>query len=108
AACTSGSPAATVTALTSTTHPFVTGDSISIGGNPVGANEGAYVGTFAITKVDGTHFTYSVTTTPPCSPSASGVTAITSTGGIDKNSLINWVRGDDNVGDERSPGNGIT
>jgi len=86
----------------------VTGDSVSIGGNPVGPNESAYVGTFTVTRVSGTQFTYTVTTTPPCAPSASGVTVVTNTGGIDKDSLINWVRGDDNVGDERSPGNGIT
>lgn len=104
---TTPSPATTVT-VTSNNHPFVTGDMVSISGNPVGANESAYVGTFPITNTGTNTFTYSTTTTPSCSPSASGASAITSTTGIDKNSLINWVRGDDNVGDEPSPGNGIT
>jgi hypothetical protein len=36
----------TVTAVTSVNHPFITGNTVSIGGSVVGANEGAYVGTF--------------------------------------------------------------
>ena len=108
-ACTAGSATATATATTASGPPFVAGDTVSIGGTQ-GANESAYVGTFSVASVNAAshQFTYSITTTPPCTPSASGVTAITSTGGVDKNALINWVRGDDNVGDERSPGNGIT
>jgi type IV pilus assembly protein PilY1 len=109
-ACTGSTPTptSTVTATTtSSTSPFSTGDSVSIAGNPVGANESAYVGTFTITATGTKTFTYSTTTTPSCAPSASGATAITGTTGIDKNSLINWVRGDDNIGDEPSPDSGV-
>jgi len=109
-ACTGSTPTptSTVTATTSSTSPFSTGDSVSIAGNPVGASESAYVGTFPIAATTANTFTYSTTTTPSCTPSASGAAAITGTTGIDKDSLINWVRGDDDVGDEPSPGNGIT
>jgi type IV pilus assembly protein PilY1 len=113
-ACTGSSPtnATTVTATTATANPFDTGDSVSIAGNPVGAGESAYVGTFLVTAYTTTStggtFTFSATTSPPCAPSAVGASAITSTTGVDASKLINWVRGDDNVGDEPSPGHGIT
>jgi type IV pilus assembly protein PilY1 len=109
--CTGATPSATttVTATTSAAHSFAVGNSISIAGNPVGANESGYVGTFTVASVpSSTTFTYPITVSPSlCTFSTAGVTAATTTGGADKNSLINWVRGEDNVGDEQSPGNGI-
>ena len=104
-ACTGGSPTPSVivTATTTASHPFSTGNVVSIGGSPVGANEAAYVGNYTITKLSSTQFTYVATTTPPCAPSASGVTAVTTSGGVDRSSLINWMRGEDNIGDEQSP-----
>src|SRR6185437_3609882 len=73
-ACTGSTPTptSTVTATTSSTSPFSTGDSVSIAGNPVGASESAYVGTFPIAATTANTFTYSTTTTPSCTPSASG------------------------------------
>ena len=104
-ACTGVSPRATttVTATTAAVHSFVTGNVVSIGGSPVAAREAPYVGNVAITRVDGTHFTYSATTTPPCVPSAGGMTVTTRTGGVDRDGLISWMRGEDNIGDEQSP-----
>src|SRR4029078_1522165 len=110
-ACTGSTPFPTtiVTATTSAANTFATGNSISIAGNPVGANESRYVGTYTITRLNTTQFTYPITVRPSiCTVSTAGVTAATTTGGADKNSLINWVRGQDNVGDEQSPGNGIS
>ena len=108
----SPTPTSTVTATVASSAPFNAGDVINIAGNPVGANESAYVGTFTVLSKNnsgsGQTFTFNVATTPSCTPSATGATAITNTTGVDKNALINWVRGDDNVGDEASPGNGIT
>ncbi len=104
-ACTGSSPTAatTVTATTAAAHPFATGNVVSIGGSPVGPRESAYVGNVSVTRVDSTHFTYAATTTPPCAPGTSGVTVTTSSGGADRDGLINWMRGEDNIGDEQSP-----
>ncbi|HSV13017.1 MAG TPA: hypothetical protein VLI90_02065, partial [Tepidisphaeraceae bacterium] len=114
-ACTGSSPstATTVTATVTSSNPFKAGDVVSIAGAPVGANEAAYVGSFTVlsatnTSGGGETFTYSTTTAPSCTPSATGASAITSSTGVDKNDLINWVRGYDSVGDEASPGSGIT
>jgi type IV pilus assembly protein PilY1 len=108
-ACTGGSPTpnVTVTATSSTAHPFTTGQTVNIGGT-IGAGEAAYVGSFVVTKLSSTTFSFPLTTSPPCTPSATGATAVTAAGGVDQISLINWVRGQDNIGDEPSPGNGVT
>lgn len=101
-----------VTATTSSAPTFVAGDFVSVGGT-VAANESAYVGSFKVVSVKTStpyNFTYNIPTSPgtasTCTDSTSGMTATTQ--GVSKDSLINWVRGDDNVGDESSPGNGIT
>jgi type IV pilus assembly protein PilY1 len=109
--CTGSSPTAvtTVTATSSVANSFATGNSVSIAGNPVGANESRYVGTYSINRVNSTTFMYPITVSPAlCTFSTSGVSAVTNPGGVGRDALINWVRGDDNVGDEQSPGNGIT
>lgn len=85
-------------------HGYTTGNSISIGGT-TGTNEEPYVGTFPITVVDANTFTYQVTTTPATPATGVGGTTLTATrggGAIDTTSLINWVRGEDNYGDETS------
>ena len=62
-----------------------------------------------MTRLSATQFTYPITVSPAaCSFSTTGVTVVTNSGGVDKDSLIKWVRGQDNVGDEQSPGSGIT
>jgi type IV pilus assembly protein PilY1 len=103
--CSGGNPVATATARTSAAHGFATGQTVSVGGTP-GADEAAYIGSFVITMVDATTFTYSVTTQPACSDATTGMTAAAALT-PDKNTLINWVRGEDNAGGEPSPGNGI-
>jgi type IV pilus assembly protein PilY1 len=102
-----------VTATTSSAPTFVAGDSVSVAGT-VAANESAYVGTFKVVSVKTSaspyNFTYNIQTSPgtasTCTDSTSGMTA--SAQGVSRDSLINWVRGSDNLGDEPSPGGGIT
>lgn len=94
-----------VTASTAAAHGFTTGQTVSIGGT-AGTNEGGYVGSFPITKVSDTSFTYNVVTTPQ-SP-ATGTIIAQKSGTSDRTALINWVRGEDNFGDEASPGSGYT
>jgi type IV pilus assembly protein PilY1 len=89
-------------------HGYTTDDSVSIGGTP-GANEEAYVGTHTITVVDANTFTYAIVTAPASPASGAGgatMTATRSTGFLsgDRDNLINWVRGEDNYGDESGPG----
>ncbi|MEO7954576.1 MAG: PilC/PilY family type IV pilus protein, partial [Polaromonas sp.] len=103
-----------VTAFTGTVKPaFATGETFSIGGT-VAANESPYVGNFKVVSVNTTSapysFTYNIATSPgtasTCTDATSGMSA--SAQGVSRDSLINWVRGYDNVGDEASPGGGIT
>lgn len=92
---------------TVTGHGFANGNSISIGGTP-GANESAYVGTFTISNVTANTFDYPITTTPT-TPATGSMTATRSTGFVasDLTKLINWVRGEDNYGDETGPGGAV-
>lgn len=108
--CTGGSPTPNVTVTATTTnHPFATGNTVTIAGTP-GARESVYLGAKLITKISNTSFSFTslVTTTPPCSPSTANVAVITSSGSITKDTLVRWVRGEDNFGDELGPQNGIT
>ncbi len=102
-----------VTATTYSAPTFVVGDVVNVGGT-VAANESAYVGSSKVVSVNKTsapyNFTYNIQTSPgtasTCTDSTPGMTA--SAQGVSRDSLINWVRGSDNVGDEPSPGGGIT
>lgn len=87
---------------TATAHGFSNGETIVIGGTP-GANEDAYLGTYAISNVTTSTFDYTVVTAPASSASGA-MTATRSTGfeASDRTSLINWVRGEDNQSDEAS------
>src|SRR3569623_20698 len=93
------------TATTTSTHGFSVGQTVNIGGT-AGPNEGAYVGSFNITGTTANTFNYTVVTSP-VSP-ATGTITVAATGSVDRTKLINWIRGEDNMGDEASPGNGIT
>lgn len=95
----------TVTAVSATAHGFSNGETLSIGGS-AGANEEGYIGSFKIVVVNPTTFTYTVITTP-ASPATGSITA-RKIGTSDRVGLINWVRGEDNFGDEASPGFGYT
>src|SRR6266571_2058788 len=103
------SPAATATATIKAGHIFITGDTVNIGGTP-GPNENAYVGNFKVLSVspDLTQFTYSINTRPLCSDSsATSPGMIATTSGVTRDTLMRWVRGEDNFGDEPSPGRAI-
>lgn len=98
--------AGTTATATATAHGFVNGDMIVISGTP-GTNESAYVGSFSISNVTANTFDYTVIVTP-ASPASGvgGATMTASRGGAtpDRTSLINWIRGEDNYGDETGPG----
>ncbi len=102
------SNAALATAVTSAPHSFVAGSVVNIGGTP-GTNENAYVGNFKVLSVpNSTTFTYSLSTRPLCSDSSATSPGImASTNGVTRDTLIRWVRGEDNFGDEPSPGSPI-
>jgi type IV pilus assembly protein PilY1 len=102
----------TVQATTTTAHGFSNGEVVTVGavvGAPVPANEAALVGSKTITVTGANTFTYTVATTPTCVDNKSGLQIAyqSSAGGISTADLVHWIRGDDNVGDEQSPGNGI-
>jgi len=100
----------TVQATTSSPHGFSNGETVAISGTGVPANETALTGNKTITVTGVNTFTYTVATTPTCIDNKSGlqITYQASSGAVSPTDLIRWVRGDDNVGDEQSPGNGIT
>ncbi|WP_158592357.1 PilC/PilY family type IV pilus protein [Noviherbaspirillum sedimenti] len=95
----------TVTATSSTAHPFTAGQTVSISGN-AGPNEEAYVGSFAVSYISNTKFSYQVVVTPALT--ATGTITAAKAGSIDAATLINWVRGEDNVGDEKGPGTAVS
>lgn len=95
------SPLATVSVTTTVPHGFASGDTVSIAGTELAANESAYATSATITVVDDTHFTYPLALSPACTDTTTGMKA-KPTGG-DKESLISWVRGKDNAADEPSP-----
>ncbi len=96
----------TATATTTTAHGYTLGTVVSIGGTTA-ANEDAYVGSKTILSVPSTTtFTYAVVVTP-VSP-ATGTITVRRAGTSDRTTLINWVRGEDNYGDEASPGGTVT
>jgi type IV pilus assembly protein PilY1 len=102
---------ATVTVTTSAAHGFAVGETVQISTASPGTNESTYIGPATVLSAPtATQFTYSIATTPSCQDTTSGMSISyqSSVGGINATDLIRWVRGDDNVGDEQSPGNGIT
>ena len=101
------SPAATATATVTAGYTFATGSTVNIGGTP-GPNENAYVGNFVVTRVNSTTFTFPINTRPLCSDgSATSPGMIATTSGVTRDTLMRWVRGEDNFGDEPSPGKTI-
>lgn len=109
-AITSLTRAGSTATATAAAHGYSNGDSVIISGTP-GANESAYTGTFTISNVTANTFDFTVTTSPATPASgAGGATMTASRGGSspDRDSLINWVRGEDNYGDETGPGGTVT
>lgn len=101
---------ATVTA-TAVGHGFAPLDKVIIGNPTPGSDESAYNGTFEVVATPTVDtFTFQVPTSPACTDSTSGMKLSyqDTAGGVSATDLIRWVRGSDNIGDEKSPGNGIT
>jgi type IV pilus assembly protein PilY1 len=100
---------ATVSVTTASPYLFANNASVTIAGTNQGQNEGAYNGAFTITTTGTNTFTFQVATAPACTDNKSGmkISYQSSTNAINVGDLINWVRGDDNVGDESSPDPGV-
>lgn len=96
----------TTATATATAHGFTNGTTVSIGGT-AGTNEANYVGSFVVSGVTANTFNYTVALTPP-SPDPSTSIKASKAGTSDRVALINWVRGEDNYGDEAGPGGTVT
>lgn len=94
--CTSDPCRATVTASVSSVSGITAGSSVTI----AGASPSNYNGSFTVASVGTGQFTYTIDTTP--ARDATGGTVSSSTTGISKDDLINWVRGQ-NVKGEDNP-----
>lgn len=85
----------------------VTVDILTAPGTTLASNEGAYTGSKVITCVGGspcTTFTYGPLELTPVTPATGSMSASNPGLTPDRTSVINWVRGEDNYGDEASPG----
>jgi Tfp pilus tip-associated adhesin PilY1 len=76
-------------------------------GTTLAAHEGAYVGTWTITCVPAgtspcTTFTFGPLALTPVTPATGAISGSSPGVNPDRSSLINWVRGQDNYGDEPS------
>jgi type IV pilus assembly protein PilY1 len=101
----------TATASGVTSGLFVNGQQvvISASGTPLDTEE-AYLGSWTIACTSPcTSFTFGPVTQTPATP-ATGVNMQAYSGSTppDRNTLIKWIRGADNYGDEKGPGNSIT
>jgi type IV pilus assembly protein PilY1 len=75
------------------------------------SNESAYVGTWTIScTADPTcaTFTFGPVTLSPSSPASGTMRAFSGTTPPDRDTVIRWIRGQDNFGDEKGPGSGVT
>lgn len=99
--------ATTVTAMVSGAG-FATGTTVAILTAPstsLAAHEGNYLGNWPITCVGAspcTTFTYGPMTLTPVSPASGSISASNPGLSPNRTDLINWVRGEDNFGDELS------
>lgn len=89
--------------VTARAHGFASASLVTIGRSDTGVDEG-YNGSYRISNVSTDTFDIQVPTTPACTASGGSISYQSSAnGGISASTLINWVRGEDNVGDEPSP-----
>ncbi len=88
-------------------HGYANGQTVSLGIVTLGVNENAYVGSWTISDVMANTFNFGPVTLTPASP-ATGTIVVSKAGVSDRTSLINWVRGENNFGDEPNPGFGYT
>ncbi len=99
---------ASVTGVTA--NAFTNGQTVTIGatGTPQGT-ESAYLGSWPITcTAPCSTFTFGPVTLTPTTPATGSMKAYSASTPPDRDSLIKWVRGEDNFGDEKSPGSGYT
>ena len=93
-------------------NTFLSGQTVEI--SPSGsslASEAAYVGSWPITctVADCSTFTFGpVALYPASSATGNKIQAYSGTTSPDKDSLVKWLRGEDNAGDEKGPANGVT
>ena len=107
---TGGTATATVSGVTA--NAFINGQTVSIAASG-GAMSGetAYVGNWTIVcpVTTCTSFTFApVALTPTPTASGSSMQAYSGSTPPDKNTIIRWVRGEDNYGDEKGPGGTVT
>lgn len=96
------------TTATATLSSPLTATSVNIlaaPGTAIPAGEGAYTGTYSVACSGCNSFSYTVTLSPADSTTGTATAIVPP----DKTTLVNWVRGQDNYGDETaSPGSPIT
>lgn len=103
--------AATVSGIP--TNTFISGQPVNIAasGTPL-SSESAYVGRWIIscaTNPCGSTFTFGPVTQTPVTPATgSNMQAYSASSPPDRDTIIKWVRGQDNYGDEKGPGGSIT
>ncbi|MDO8812676.1 MAG: PilC/PilY family type IV pilus protein [Gallionella sp.] len=104
----------TTATVTGVVNGFASGNSVDIStSGAVYADESAYTGTWTITcaALGCNPFTFGpVTLSPatPATPTGAHITVYQGDTPPAKDPLINWVRGQDNFGDELGPGSGVT
>jgi Tfp pilus tip-associated adhesin PilY1 len=93
----------TATVQTVGSHGFATGSLVTIAGATGSTTEPytGYNGIWVIIVLDDTHFVYQYTAAGPLANFA-GAGATATSSGTTRDSLIRWVRGEDNYGDEAS------
>lgn len=96
----------TTATVTGVANSFISGASIniSVSGSTVGT-ETAYVGTWTIScpVSCSTAFTFGPVTLTPTTPATGTISAFSASAPPNRTTLINWVRGQDNLCDEKSP-----
>jgi Tfp pilus tip-associated adhesin PilY1 len=100
---------ATVSGVTA--NVFASGQNVVITASGTAlSNESAYVGTWPITcTAPCTEFTFGPVTLTPASPATgSNMQAFSSSSPPDRDTIIKWLRGADNYGDEKGPGGTVT
>jgi len=99
----------TTATVTGVTNTFLNGNSVDIStSGTVYTAESAYTGTWTIACPIScsTSFTFGPVTLTPATPATGAIAAFSATATPNKTSLMNWVRGKDNLCDEASPDTG--
>jgi type IV pilus assembly protein PilY1 len=107
-----GSGTVSVTLPNSSANKFATNDLVNVvASSNAQANESAYTGSYLVTCTNAncTTLTYGPVTLTPTSPASGGnMQAYSGSAAPDRNTVIKWLRGQDNFGDELGPGSSVT